>query len=138
MLILLRRPTRCSAIVLSFGFFNGVSGYPFTSSLLNRSEENPRRLHRSRGFRPRQRHGRNFAIHLSGIDCRAKRNRAASALVFGRDGMLDTTAKTYRRTLAVVMLRDDTNVNHELVKVLVRSKIVERVNMSLHTSPIRV
>jgi endonuclease YncB( thermonuclease family) len=63
-------------------------------------------------------------IRLSGIDCpehgqafgtRAK--QAASALVFGRDVMLETHGQDkYGRTLANVMLRDGMNLNHELVK----------------------
>jgi micrococcal nuclease len=63
-------------------------------------------------------------IRLSGIDCPEKgqafgtrAKQALSALVFGRDVMLDTHGQDkYNRTLADVMLRDGTNVNHELVK----------------------
>ena len=63
-------------------------------------------------------------IRLSGIDCPEKgqafgdrAKQAASALVFGRDLMLDTHGQDkYGRTLADAMLRDGTNVNHELVK----------------------
>src|SRR5262245_12420471 len=63
-------------------------------------------------------------IRLSGIDCpengqaygkRAK--QALSALVFGRDVILQTHGQDkYGRTLADVFLSDGTNVNHELVK----------------------
>jgi micrococcal nuclease len=43
--------------------------------------------------------------------------QAASALVFGRDVVLQTHGQDkYGRTLADVVLRDGTNVNHELVK----------------------
>jgi micrococcal nuclease len=63
-------------------------------------------------------------IRLSGIDCPEKgqafgtrAKQALSALVFGRDVMLDTHGQDkYNRTLADVILRDGTNVNHELVK----------------------
>ena len=63
-------------------------------------------------------------IRLSGIDCSEKgqafgnrAKQAASALVFGRDVMLDTHGQDkYGRILADVMVRDGTNVNHELVK----------------------
>jgi micrococcal nuclease len=63
-------------------------------------------------------------IRLSGIDCpeegqafgdRAK--QAASALVFGRDVILQTHGQDkYGRTLADVFLLDGTNINHALVK----------------------
>jgi len=63
-------------------------------------------------------------VRLSGIDCpengqafgnRAK--QAASAFVFGRDVILQTHGQDkYGRTLADVVLRDGTNVNHALVK----------------------
>ena len=63
-------------------------------------------------------------IRLSGIDCPEKgqafgkrAKQAASALVFGRDVMLDTKGQDkYGRTLADVLLRNGTNVNYELVK----------------------
>jgi endonuclease YncB( thermonuclease family) len=63
-------------------------------------------------------------VRLSGIACPEKgqafdnrAKQAASALVFGRDVMLDTHGQDkYAHTLADVMLRDGTNVNHELVK----------------------
>src|SRR5690349_21156618 len=63
-------------------------------------------------------------IRLSGIDCPEKgqaygnnAKHATSALVFGKDVMLDTHGQDkYRRTLADVFLRDGTHVNHELVK----------------------
>lgn len=63
-------------------------------------------------------------IRLSGIDCPEKgqafgnqAKQAVSALVFGRDVWLDTHGQDkHRRTLADVMLRDGTNVNHEMVK----------------------
>ena len=63
-------------------------------------------------------------IRLSGIDCPEKgqafgnrAQQAASALVLGRDVMLDTHGQDkLGRTLADVTLRDGTNVNHELVK----------------------
>jgi endonuclease YncB( thermonuclease family) len=63
-------------------------------------------------------------IRLSGIDCPEKgqafgnrAKQAVSALVFGRDVILQTHGQDkYRRTLADVFLRDGTNVNHELVK----------------------
>ena len=64
-------------------------------------------------------------VRLSGIDCpengqafgnRAK--QAASALVFGRDVLLQTHRQDkYRRTLGNLFLRDGTHVNHRLVKV---------------------
>ena len=63
-------------------------------------------------------------VRLSGIDypengqafgTRAK--QAASALVFGRDVILQTHGQDkYGRTLADVVLRDGTNVNQALVK----------------------
>jgi len=61
---------------------------------------------------------------LSGIDCPEKgqafgtrAKQALSALVFGRDVILQTHGQDkYRRTLADVFPRDGTNVNHELVK----------------------
>src|SRR5262245_20041737 len=63
-------------------------------------------------------------VRLSGIDCpergqafgnRAK--QAASALVFGRDVILQTHGQDkYNRTLADVFLRNGTHVNHMLVK----------------------
>jgi micrococcal nuclease len=63
-------------------------------------------------------------IRLSGIDCpeqgqafgdRAK--QAASALVFGRDVILQTHGQDkYGRTMADVFLLDGTNVNHALVE----------------------
>ena len=63
-------------------------------------------------------------IRLSGIDCPEKgqafgtrAKRAASALMFGREVMLHTHGQDkYRRTLADVVLKDGTHVNHELVK----------------------
>ena len=63
-------------------------------------------------------------IRLSGIDCPEKgqafgtrAKQATSRLVFGRDVILQTHGQDkYRRTLADVLLRDGTNVNHELVK----------------------
>lgn len=63
-------------------------------------------------------------IRLSGIDCPEKgqafgtrAKQAASALVFGRDVILQTHGQDkYRRTLADVFLRDGMNVNQELVK----------------------
>jgi micrococcal nuclease len=63
-------------------------------------------------------------VRLSGIDCPEKgqafgnrAKQAASALVFGRDVVLQTHGQDkYRRTLADVFLRDGTHVNHELVK----------------------
>jgi micrococcal nuclease len=63
-------------------------------------------------------------IRLSGIDCPEKgqafgtrAKQAASALVFGRDVILQTHGQDkYGRTLADVFLRDGMNVNHELVK----------------------
>ena len=63
-------------------------------------------------------------IRLSGIDCPEKgqafgnrAKQAASALVFGRDVILQTHGQDkYGRTLADVLLPDGTNINHELVK----------------------
>ncbi|HZC81189.1 MAG TPA: thermonuclease family protein [Nitrospiraceae bacterium] len=63
-------------------------------------------------------------VRLSGITCSEKgqafgnrAKQAASALVFGRDVMLDTHGQDkYGHTLADVIFRDGTNVNHELVK----------------------
>ena len=63
-------------------------------------------------------------IRLSGIDCPEKgqafgnnAKQAASALVFGKDVILQTHGQDkYKRTLADVFLRDGTHVNHELVK----------------------
>lgn len=63
-------------------------------------------------------------IRLSGIDCPEKgqafgnrAKQATSALVFGRDVILQTHGlDKYGRTLADVFLRDGTHVNHELVK----------------------
>jgi micrococcal nuclease len=63
-------------------------------------------------------------IRLSGIDCPEKgqafgnrAKQAASALVFGRDVILQTHGQDkHRRTLADVFLSDGTHVNQELVK----------------------
>jgi endonuclease YncB( thermonuclease family) len=63
-------------------------------------------------------------IRLSGFDCPEKgqaygnrAKQAASALVFGKDVILQTHGQDkYGRTLADVLLKDGTNVNHELVK----------------------
>ena len=60
-------------------------------------------------------------IRLSGIEngqaYSKKAKQAASALVFGKKVTLQTHGyDKYRRTLADVILRDVTNVNHELVK----------------------
>ena len=70
------------------------------------------------------RHLRPERIRLSGIDCPEKgqafgtrAKQATSALVFGRDVILQTHGQDkYGRTLADVLLPDGTNVNHELVK----------------------
>jgi endonuclease YncB( thermonuclease family) len=63
-------------------------------------------------------------VRLSGIDCPEKSqafgNRAAQAtsdLILGRDVFLQTHGQDkHNRTLADVLLRDGTNVNHMLVK----------------------
>jgi endonuclease YncB( thermonuclease family) len=63
-------------------------------------------------------------VRLSGIVCPEKdqpyghkAKQAASALVFGRDVILQTHGQDkYNRTMADVLLRDGTNVNHEMVK----------------------
>jgi micrococcal nuclease len=63
-------------------------------------------------------------VRLSGIDCPEKgqaygkkAKQAASELVFGKDVILQTHGQDkYGRTLADVLLRDGTHVNHELVK----------------------
>jgi micrococcal nuclease len=63
-------------------------------------------------------------IRLSGIDCPEKgqafgnrAKQAASALVFGKDVILQTHGQDkYKRTLADVLLLDGTNVNHTLVE----------------------
>ncbi len=63
-------------------------------------------------------------VRLSGIDCPEKgqafgnrAKQATSALVFGRDVILQTHGQDkYGRTLADVFLLDGTNVNHELIK----------------------
>jgi len=63
-------------------------------------------------------------VHLSGIDCPEKgqaygnnAKQAASAVVFGRDVILQTHGQDkYGRTLADVFLLDGTHVNHTLVK----------------------
>lgn len=63
-------------------------------------------------------------IRLSRIDCPEKgqafgtrAKQATSALVFGRDVLLQTHGQDkYKRTLADVFLRDGTHVNHALVK----------------------
>src|SRR5215510_5776298 len=63
-------------------------------------------------------------VRLSGIDCPEKgqaygnrAKQAASALVFGKDVILQTHGQDkYGRTLADVMLRNGTHVNHLLVK----------------------
>jgi micrococcal nuclease len=63
-------------------------------------------------------------IRLSGIDCPEKgqaygnnAKHAASALVFGKEVTLQTHGQDkYGRTLADDLLKDGTNVNHELVK----------------------
>ena len=62
-------------------------------------------------------------IRLSGIDCPEKgqaygqkAKQAASALVFGKEVVLQTHGQDkYGRTLADVLLLDRTNVNHTLV-----------------------
>src|SRR5262245_36313374 len=69
-------------------------------------------------------HGQTERIHLNGIDCPEKgqaygqnAKQAASALVFGKDVMLQTVGKDqYGRTFADVRLLDGTHVNHTLVK----------------------
>ena len=63
-------------------------------------------------------------IRLNGIDCPEKSQaygqkakQAASALVFEKEVTLHTLGKDkYGRTIADVLLPDETNVNHELVK----------------------
>jgi micrococcal nuclease len=63
-------------------------------------------------------------VRLSGIDCPEKgqafgnrAKQATSALVFGRDVILQTHGQDkHRRTLADAFLSDGTHVNHELVK----------------------
>ena len=63
-------------------------------------------------------------IRLSGIDCPEKgqaygdnAKQATSALVFGKEVMLQTFGKDkYGRTLADVRLLDGTHVNHTLVE----------------------
>ena len=63
-------------------------------------------------------------IRLSGIDCPEKgqafgnrAKQAASALIFGKDVMLQTHGQDkYGRTLADVFQLDGTHVNHMLVK----------------------
>jgi len=65
-------------------------------------------------------------IRLSGIDCPEKgqafgnnAKQAASALVFGRDVILQTHGQDkYKRTLADVLLPDGTHVNHTLSKTV--------------------
>ena len=76
-----------------------------------------RRLLWSHNHRPER-------IPLNVIDCPEKGHafdnrakQAASALVFGRDVILQTHGKDkYGRALADVLLLDETNVNHTLVK----------------------
>ena len=63
-------------------------------------------------------------VRLSGIFCPEKgqaygnnEKQAASALVFGRDVILQTHSQDkYNRTLADVFLRDGAHINHLLVK----------------------
>lgn len=63
-------------------------------------------------------------IRLSGIDCSEKgqvyekrAKQAASRLAFGKEVTLQTHGHNkYKRTLADVLLSDDTNVNPALVK----------------------
>ena len=63
-------------------------------------------------------------IRLHGIDCPEKgqsyghkAKQATSALVFGKEVTLRTHGKDrYGRTIADVLLEDETNVNHKLVK----------------------
>ena len=63
-------------------------------------------------------------VRLSGIDCPEKgqafgdrAKQATSALIFGRDVILQTYGQDkYGRTLGDVFLLDGTNVNHTLVK----------------------
>jgi micrococcal nuclease len=63
-------------------------------------------------------------VRLSGIDCPEKgqafgkrAKQAASELVFGKQVRLQTHGKDkYGRTLADVLLLDETNVNHALVR----------------------
>jgi endonuclease YncB( thermonuclease family) len=69
-------------------------------------------------------HGQTDRIRLSGIDCPEKgqaygqnAKQVASALVFGKEVMLQTFGKDkYGRTLADVRLLDGTHTNHTLVK----------------------
>lgn len=68
--------------------------------------------------------GKTEHIRLNGIDCPERRQaygqkakHAASSLVFGKEVTLHTFGKDkYGRTIADVLLRDGTNINHELVK----------------------
>ena len=70
------------------------------------------------------RHQHPERIRLNGIDCPEKgqaygqkAKQATSALVFGKDVMLQTFGKDkHGRTLADVRLLDGTHVNHTLVK----------------------
>ena len=63
-------------------------------------------------------------IRLNGIDCPEKgqafgnrAKQAASALVFGKEVTFQTYGRDkYGRTIANVLLPDDTNINHTLVK----------------------
>ena len=63
-------------------------------------------------------------VRPGGIDCPEKGQaygqrvkQAASALVFGRDVILQTHGQDkYGRTLADALLPDGTNINHQLVK----------------------
>ena len=63
-------------------------------------------------------------VRISGIDCPEKgqafgnrAKQAASALVFGKDVILQTNGQDkYGRTLGNAFLLDGTNVNHTLVK----------------------
>lgn len=63
-------------------------------------------------------------VRLSIIDCPERRQafntrakQALSALIFGKDVIVQTHGQDkYRRTLADVLLRDGTHINHALVQ----------------------
>ena len=107
----------CSLILLALRFFavSAVNAADFTGPVVSILDgDTIQVLHNNRAER----------IRLNGIDCPEKgqaygkrAKQAASALVFGKQVTLQTFGKDkYGRTIADVLLPDDTNVNQALVR----------------------
>ena len=107
------------AVVFSLGFLLGQSSVglaaDFTGPVVsNLDRDTIEVLH----------NGQAELVRLYGIDCPEKgqaygtrAKQAASELVFGKEGTLQTFGKDkYGRTIADVLLPDGTNVYHTLVK----------------------